>query len=366
MYSCGQCAIRLADAAGQMRWCLLWLVSRSAAEGRFAEMRNEMQKLNQDLKEKKLEQIYLLYGEEPFLLSSYKKRLKTAITGDDEMNSSYYEGKGIELSEVRSMAETMPFFADHRLIILENSGLMKSAPDGWTAFLDQLPDFTHVIFVETEVDKRSKMYKKVQKIGYAAELNRQKEPELKRWIVGLAGREGMKITAEALELFLRKAGDSMENIRMELEKLIAYCQGEEGITREAVEDVCTEQTENRIFEMIEAVAAGNEKRALNLYYDLLALKEPSMRILFLIARQFNQLMIVKEMAADGAGRDAIASAMKLRPFIAGKLLGQSRSFTRKQLREYVELCVKSEEDVKKGNLNDKLAVELVIVKISRR
>ncbi len=325
-----------------------------------------MQKLNQDLKKKEFEQIYLLYGDEPFLLSSYKKRLKAAIVGDDEMNSSYYEGKNPDLSAVRSMAETMPFFAERRLIILENSGLMKNSSEGWTEFLDQLPEFTSVIFVEPEVDKRNKMFKKIRERGYAAELNRQKDAELKRWILGLAGREGMKMTADALELFLQKTGDSMENIRMELEKLIAYCQGKEGIKREDVEAVCTEQTANRIFEMIEAVAVGNEKKALELYYDLLALKESSMRILFLIARQFNQLMIVKEMAANGAGKDAIASALKLRPFIAGKLMNQARTFTKEQVREYVELCVQSEEDVKKGNLNEKMAVELVIVKISRR
>lgn len=325
-----------------------------------------MQKLNRDLKENTLEQIYLLYGDEPFLLASYKKRLKAAVAGDDEMNSSYYEGKGIDLGQVKSMAETLPFFSDRRLIILENSGLMKGASDGWVELLDHLPESTSMVFVETEVDKRSRMYKKVKEKGYAAELNHQKEPQLKRWILGLADREGMKITAEALDLFLMKAGDSMENIRMELEKLISYCQGQEGITRADVEAVCTEQTANRIFDMIEAVAAGNEKRALDLYYDLLALREPSMRILFLIARQFNQLMIVKEMAASGAGRDAIASTMKLRPFIAGKLLSQARVFTREQLKEYVELCVTSEEAVKRGNISEKLAVELVIVKISRR
>lgn len=325
-----------------------------------------MQKLNQDLKEKKLEQVYLLYGNEPFLLSSYKKRLKAAITGEDEMNCSFYEGKGIDLSEVRSMAETMPFFADRRLIILENSGLMKNASEGWIEFLEQLPEFTSVIFVESEVDKRSKMYKRVRDLGYAAELNHQKEPELKRWVLGLAGREGMKMTAKALDLFLMKTGDSMEIIRTELDKLISYCQGKEGITDEAVEAVCTEQTVNRIFEMIEAVAAGNEAKALNLYYDLLALKEPSMRILFLIARQFNQLMIVKEMASAGENKDSIASSLKLRPFIAGKLMNQAKAFTREQLRKYVELCVTSEEAVKKGNLNEKLAVELLIVTISRR
>ena len=125
-----------------------------------------MQKLNRDLKENTLEQIYLLYGDEPFLLASYKKRLKAAMAGDDEMNSSYYEGKGIDLGQVKSMAETLPFFADRRLIILENSGLMKGASDGWVELLDHLPESTSMVFVETEVDKRSRMYKKVKEKSF--------------------------------------------------------------------------------------------------------------------------------------------------------------------------------------------------------
>lgn len=325
-----------------------------------------MQNLNQDLKSGTWKQIYLLYGNEPFLRRSYKNRLKEAIISDDAMNYSYFEGKDLDFSVVKDMAETLPFFSDKRLIIIEDSGLFKSTAEEWVEYLPKLPDSTYIIFVESEIDKRGRLYKRLREIGYAADLSKQDEASLKRWIIGNLSQNGQKITREALDLFLFKTGDEMENIKMELDKLIAYCINKDGITPVEVEEICTERTTNRIFEMIEAVSVGNEQKALNLYYDLLALKEPSMRILFLIARQFNQLMVVKGMAAAGKSKEEIAAILKLKPFIAGKLMNQAKVFQKEQLREYVTLCVDSEEAVKTGNLTERIAVEMVIVKIARR
>ena len=325
-----------------------------------------MKKLNEDIKRGTFEAVYLLYGEEVFLKNSYKKRLKQAIVGDDDMNYSSFEGNDIDFTNIKEIAETMPFFAERRLILIEDSGLCASSADQYAEYIAHIPESTHFIFVESAVDKRNKLYKQIIRHGYAAEMKRQSERDLKRWIVGSLAQKKLGITEEALELFLVKNGDDMERIHSELEKLSAYCMGKDGIRSEDVEIICSELTVNRIFEMIDAVSAGNEKKALNFYYDLLALKEPSMRILFLIARQFNQLMQVKDAMAAGKRKEDLATAMKLRPFIAGKLMGQARSFTEKELKQYVELCVDSEEAVKTGKLTDKLAVEMVLVKIARR
>ena len=85
-----------------------------------------MQRLIQDLKSGDFKKIYLLYGQEAYLRKQYKDKLKEAMIGDDTMNFSYYEGKDFTVGEVIDQAETMPFFADRRLILIENSGLFKS------------------------------------------------------------------------------------------------------------------------------------------------------------------------------------------------------------------------------------------------
>lgn len=321
-----------------------------------------MQTLNQDIKTGEFKQIYLLYGEEAFLKNSYKNRLKEAIIGDDTMNFVRFEGKGLDVDELIRLADTMPFFAERRLILVEDSGFFKSASDALVQYLPSMPDTTILLFVETEVDKRNRLYKKVKDMGYAAELNRQDSAQLARWAGGILTREQKKITKHTMELFLSMAGDDMENIRMELEKLISYTLGREVITDEDVLAVCTVQVTNRIFEMVSAIVNRQPRKAMDLYEDLLTLKEPPMRILFLIARQFNQLLQVKDLMGKGMDKGTIASKLKMQPFVVGKTMPQARQFGREQILSYVEFCVETEEAVKSGRLQDRLAVELLITR----
>ena len=97
-----------------------------------------MQTLNQDIKERTFKQVYLLCGDEPFLVSSYKKRLREAIAGDDTMNFNYFEGKSPDVREIISLADTMPFFAERRLILIDSSGFFKSAPEELAEYLPQM------------------------------------------------------------------------------------------------------------------------------------------------------------------------------------------------------------------------------------
>lgn len=321
-----------------------------------------MQTLNQDIKTGEFKRFYLLFGEEEFLKQSYKKRLREAIAGDDTMNYNYFEGKGLDVRELISLANTMPFFSEKRLILVEDSGFFKAASDELAEAMADIPDTTCMVFVESAVDKRNRLYKKVKELGYAAELKKQDASQLARWAAGILARNGRKITAATMELFLEKTGDDMETISSELEKLISYTMGREVVTAEDVEAVTTVQVTNKIFEMVNAIVKGKTGTAMDLYEDLLTLKEPPMRILFLIARQFNQLFLAKELVDSGADRSAIASKLKVPPFVAGKLMPQARSFTREQIVGCVEACVEAEEAVKTGRLGDRMAVELMIVR----
>ena len=321
-----------------------------------------MHTLNQHIREQTFKPVYLLCGDEPFLKNSYKKRLKEAAVGDDGMNFARFEGKALEVEALIRLADTMPFFAPRRLILIEDSGYFKGAPEALVKYLPQMPDTTCLVFVESVVDKRGKLYKKVKELGYIAELGRQDGTQLAKWAGGILGKEGKKITRQTMEYFLAMVGDDMENIRTELEKLVSYTWGREVVTDQDVEAVCTVRISNRIFEMVAAIANRQGKKAMELYEGLLALKEPPMRILFLIARQFNQILQVKELAGQGMDRNAIASKLKIQPFIVGKATAQARQFSHSQILSYVNLCVEAEEAVKSGKLEGRIAVEMLIAK----
>ncbi len=323
-----------------------------------------MQHLNEDIKSGQLKKLYLLYGEEAYLRKQYKDRLKSAIIGDDTMNCHYYEGKNIAVGEIIDLAETMPFFADKRLIIMENTGLFKSGGEQLAEYLTAQAETVSFVFAETEVDKRSKLFKTVQSKGRAIEFGEQDEATLKRWILGMMKKEGKNISQNALHHLLEMTGTDMENIRKETEKLFCYCMDKEVIEVADIDEICVKRLSNHIFDMVSAIADKKQQKALELYYELLALKEPPMRILFLIARQFNLLLQVKELQKKGFQNKAIGERVGLPGFIAGKYVTQSSRFKKEELRRAVEACVEAEEAIKTGKMNDTMSVELLIVEYS--
>lgn len=323
-----------------------------------------MQKINQDIKSASFRQMYLLYGEERYLKNQYTERLRKALAAEnDTMNVSFFDGKNVPVEQVIDLAETLPFFAERRVIFVRDSGLFKSGGEKLAEYLKACNPTTFFVFTESEVDKRSKLYKAVQAGGYVSEFTEQDEATLKRWIGGILAKEGKKISENTAALFLSKTGTDMQNIQMELEKLISYCMDRDIITSEDVEAITTTRITNHIFDMVAAIAEKNPKRALELYYDLLALKEPPMRILFLIARQCNLLLRAKEMKAAGHGNGDIAKALGVPPFAVGKYLAQASHFKKSVLLSAVEQCVQAEEDVKSGRMSDVMSVELLILSV---
>lgn len=325
-----------------------------------------MKSLQEDIKNQDFKKVYLLCGEEDYLKKQYKEKLKNALVPDgDTMNFSIFEGKKTEPRAVIDLGETMPFFAERRVIFLEDTGFFKNQCQDLPEYLGELPEYLCMVFVESEVDKRSRMYKAVKKYGRIVEFGQQDSNTIMRWVLGILNREGRKITRSDMELFLTKTGTDMGNIERELEKLLCYTMGREIITKEDIEAVCTTQISNHIFDMIRAMTEKNQNKALELYYDLLALKEPPMRILFLIARQFNLIMQVKELAAEGHDQSSIGKKTGLQPFVVRNYMTYARKYTTEALREAVEECVSTEAKVKTGIMTDTMSVELLLVKFSR-
>lgn len=325
-----------------------------------------MKRIKNDIDNKTFARVYLLYGPESYLRLSYTKRLCDAIVPDsDSMNRLNLEGDKVRESEIIDFAETMPFFADYRLIRIKDSGLLKSGAELLPDYMKTIPDHAVFVFSETEVDKRSRLYKAIQKAGYISEFREQTESTLMKWGAAILAKSGLRISANNMRYLLSRTGPDMSHLSLEIDKLVNYCHGRTIVEKADIEAVTGTQIENHIFDMIEAVTTGNEERALDLYSDLLALKEPPMRILYLIARQFNQLLIIKELQAEGNSQALIASKSGIHPYAVGKLIGITRNFSRDELEKAVRACVSMEEAVKTGRIGDRLSVELILLGAAR-
>ena len=325
-----------------------------------------MKTIDNDIKRQEFKKVYLLYGAERYLIRQYRDKLKNALASpDDTMNFSSFEGEDINVKEIIDLAETLPFFAERRVILLEDSKLFKKGGDELGEYLENMPETTYFVFVEEEVDKRSKLFKAVGKCGNAIEFGKQTDETLMKWVGGRISREGKNITQAAYQSFIAKTGTDMQNIEKELEKLLCYTMDKDVIEPEDVEAITTEQISNTVFEMVDAIASHRQKQAMDLYYDLLALKEAPMRILFLITRQFQILLTVKVMSNQGFGNKDIAAKAGCPEWAVRKYLSQVKAFSLEQMKQAIADGVSYEEAVKTGKMNDQMAVELFIVQYSK-
>jgi DNA polymerase III subunit delta len=323
-----------------------------------------MQNIKEHIKQNKYKSVYLLYGSEDYLKKLYKNKLKISILDQsDEMNYSYFEGKNIDVYKVIAIAETLPFFSDRRLIIIENSGLFKAQSD-LADYMKEVPETTHFVFVESEVDRRNRLFKAVKNIGTISLMDGMDERNLKLWIASILAKDKKKITGNSIAYLLEKVGIDMENLSNEIEKLICYAIDREVISNEDIDAVCVTQVTSKIFQMIDAIAMKKQNTALSLYYDLLILKERPLSILYLITRHFNILLQIKELTNSGYNNSVMSQKVGIPPFTVGKYVSQSKNFTKELLMKVLKSCTDTEEQIKTGRLIDQMSIELLIVEYS--
>lgn len=324
-----------------------------------------MKNINHDIETKAIKQFYLLYGAEDYLKRQYKDKLVGALVDpEDNMNLNYFEGSGMNLQNILDIGETLPFFADNRVIVLENSGLFKKSPEDIEKKIENFPDSTHVIFVEKEVDKRNRLYKWIGKNGYVSEMNTPDEKMLIAWVKGLCKTEGKQIDEAAIFYFVEHMGTDMLLLKNELEKLFCYQLDKERITIDDIREVCISQATDKMFDMLDAIGSRNQEKALLLYRDLLALREPAMRILYMLTRHFHILMQISLLAAEGKDNKAMASICGIPPFSVKKYAAQAGRYSYEKLRRMVEKCQVTDQGIKTGMVQDIVGVELLIIEFS--
>ena len=324
-----------------------------------------MQTLIEHIKSNTFKPVYLLYGSERYLVSLYRNKLKDAIlAGDDGMNFNAFEGKAIDWNEIIGIAETLPFFSERRLILFDNTGIFKSASD-FADYIPNMPESTFLVFCETEVDKRSRMYKEVAKSGYVCELNGPEEKDLRVFIASRLKKDHKNITGNDVDYLLDTIGADMLNISNEIEKLVAYTAGRDVVTRADIDAVCVQQISGKIFQLTEAIAMRDKKLALSHYNTMVQMREKPLSILFQIIRHFNCLLQTSELLARGnSNNNAIAAALELKsPFLAGKYAKQCRNFTRTALLNAITYGTELETQVKTGQMNERIAIEFLLVKL---
>lgn len=317
----------------------------------------------------KVKGLYLCYGNEEYIKNKYVNDIKDKIIEPsyELMNLEHYDGKKTNVNEIIDSAETMPFMAPKRLLIIKDSGLFKSGRKEESSkllnYIDKIPNSTCIIFVEKDIDKRMSLYKKVNKNHLALEFKTPSDREAVKLVKKELKNYQIQIDDKSLEYLVQVVPIGMESILRELEKLANYKQ-EGSVTLLDIDAICSKSLDIRIFELVKMLGNKNTTKALEIYLNLLEMKESPIGILAMMARQFRMILKVKYMRQQGHSNTSIVSRTGFRSFMVTECVGQASNFTFVQLENAIKECLEVDEAIKIGMIKPELGVEMILIKYS--
>ena len=289
---------------------------------------------------------------------------RTLVTGrDGNLNFMKFAGNGIDTSELLAFCNEMPFFADRRVVLVENSGLFKSSNEDFAKKLVEIEDTSVAIFVEMDVDTRYKLFKAVDKNGEALDFATPDEKMMVTWVKSLFRADGVATTDTAIYKIIEAANMDMNCIKNEVDKMISYAGDTKQVSEHDVDLLCSQDAESKVYQMIDFIIAKQKEKACSMYHDLLENKESAIMINACIMRQFNKLLLVKMALSDGAQDASLAKIAGCPVWAVKNYKAQCRGYSMAQLKDIVENCQDMDYKLKTGQVMDNAAMEVMIVEL---
>lgn len=306
------------------------------------------------------------------------------MLGDDEERKA----RGLEKlraaspsceADVYDAAETAPeaivsacnsysLFGDGAFVVLRNL-------DAWNAaqkvkiveYLKNPSPETNLVLMGQKLGAREKLLSAVKESGEVHELDQPTGKALVKWVVGYAKKQGVGLPDPVAQDLVTRCPADKRRLSREAEKLALYvsADGREEASLEDVAELCPPDLQSNIFAFVDALAAGDRGRALNMLEALSGSGEPPLRLAYMVRRQFQMLARSASLRERGTPPKEIASVLKIPPFVVKKLEEQGRRLGEKDLERALETVTELERGLKGGSdLPDILQMERALLELS--
>ena len=302
------------------------------------------------LKQEGPERLYLIWGPEDYLGTSFLGTLKSICLPEGEDGFSYrrFNGPELDLNDLSAAIDSMPFMSERTFAELSGIDInsMSSSADKLTEILSNIPDWCTCAFVYDsvyEIDGRLKLNKFLKTKGREIYFGRQEQQKLFNWIRKRFAASGKTIGDEAIQRLIYVSGDLMNSLIPEIEKIAGYARTDT-VTAQDVNAVASHIPEADTFDMIKHISNGQYDKALEIYSQLIKTKgnEPP-ALLAAMGYQLRRLYSAKIFRAEGKSVSDYMAAMDIKyEFIARENMSCASRFSLNTLARSVRKCADSE------------------------
>ncbi|MFZ5631951.1 MAG: DNA polymerase III subunit delta [Bacillota bacterium] len=349
--------------------------------------------LVEDLKSGRFAPVYLFFGPEGYLRREAVKKIRDFLLagGADDFNYTEVDGEEATPGDIISLAAMTPFFSEKRLVVVKNAKFFagkkgtagprqqESADPGESAetagahetpllkYLAHPTPSTCLVFdAGDQVDKRKKIFKETARVGKAIEFTLLKPEELTVWLEKQARLAGKTLAPGAAAQILARAGNSLQSLAVEIQKLITYAGDSKAITVSDVAAATPAHPEEDVFAVVDAIGERNPARAIAGINRLIRLKQPPPVILAMVARQIRLILRAGEALRSGSNSAGLAARLGIHPYVAKKIAVQQRNFDRRQLISSLHRLHELDVAIKSGKQEFLPGMEMLVMDICRK
>ncbi len=319
--------------------------------------------------------VYILHGDDDFGLEQELRSLRAKMS--DDLNSSEFEGQGINVHEIINAVSSYPFLSDKRLVIVK--GLLtwitrkgagetgKKNVETLAEALPTLPEWARLVFVErSTLSESNKLLKLVRTLPGGYEKAFTAPQDSTGWILRrVKDAYQADIEPRAAAALAAVVGSDLRRADNELLKLVSYTDGARPISEDDVALLTPYVAETKVFDMVDAIAEGRADTALTMLHRLLDEPgEDAFRVYGMIIRQFRLLLTGKEFLVSGGYPNQMAEALGMNPYVAKKVAQQSRSFSLAGLDRIYRTLLDNDIKMKTGQIKPDLALDMLIASLA--
>ena len=313
----------------------------------------KIEELEKELKQGRLQALYVLYGEETFLLENCVKNIKK-LFGEKITGINYILLDETNINAIISDIETPAFGYEKKLIIAKNTGLFKKdlkrkskndnsdLKEKLNTYIkeniSQINETVVIVFIE-ETAEKCELLSTIDKYGITCNFEYLKPIQIQNRLKAIINAYKVNIEMSTLSYLIECCGTDMQELINETRKLIEYAGEGNTIKKEDIDKLSIKKMESIIFDLTDSLGKKNTKQAIEVLRNLVLSKEPLQKILITLYNHFKKLYLTK--LAISHNRD-VTTSLDLKPnqtFLANKYKAQSSYFKLKELRKILqEFC----------------------------
>ena len=321
------------------------------------------EEFNRSVEKGELGPLYLLYGDEPYLVERGVKRLleRAVDPGFRDFNLNVFYGNECKGDEVFGAPQTLPMFAERRVVLVKKGGeLNAGAMEILLSYLQDPSPSTCLVLQAEKIDGRKKFFLEFKKRGELVEFKRPYENQLGPYVRDEVRAAGKKIDASAAELLAYLVGNNLQELVSQIEKLCTYCGKKELIGVADVKAIVSDTKAESVFEFTDALGDKDLGKSLRMLTSLLRDGEAPLRVLGAVARHYRQLWQVRELLDRKIPQGELAKASGINPYFLKKVTDQARNYKVSELRLVFERMLELDLAFKSGGRADALFERFVI------